>query len=125
MKNVVLIVVCAVAFAMCGQQANAQYPQFPQYPMNGAGYGYGGHHSHHAHHDYHYSAPVPNYQQNYNLGYGSYGIGNALPSVYGSNYSYPQYAPPVVPTYYQNNYYERPSHSHHSWHLGHYLMGHH
>jgi|LakMenEpi03Aug12_release.lakeMendotaPanAssembly.Ray.scaffolds.fasta_scaffold141298_2 hypothetical protein len=116
MRSVLSMAVCVLVFALSSQQAKAQYPVY------GGGYGHGGHR---VHHDHHYSVPTPIYQQNYNSGYGSYGVGNALPPVYGSSYSYPQYVPPVTTSIYSNNYYGRPVHSHHSWHPGHYLLGHH
>ena len=57
--------------------------------------------------------------------YPSYGYGNSLPSGYGGGIAYPQYNTPQVSSYYSNNYYGRLTHSHHSWHPGHYLSGHH
>ncbi len=96
MRSVLSMAVCVLVFALSSQQAKAQYPVY------GGGYGHGGHR---VHHDHHYSVPTPIYQQNYNSGYGSYGMGNALPPVYGSSYSYPQYVPPVTTSIYSNNYY--------------------
>lgn len=116
MRSVLLSLVCAVGLAVTAEQASAQYPVY------GGGYGYGGHH---VHHDHHYSTPAPLYAPSYGSAYGSYGVGNSISPVYGNSYPQPQFAPPVTTSYYSNNYYGRPSHSHHSWHPGHYLLGHH
>jgi hypothetical protein len=111
------VAVCVLVFALTGQQAMAQYPVYV------GGYGRGGHH---VHHDHHYTVPSPIYHdQYYNAGFGSYGLGNGLPPVYGSGYSYPQYIPHGTTSIYSNNYYGHAAHSHHGWHLGHYLLGHH
>ncbi|MFO0944152.1 MAG: hypothetical protein U0930_25870 [Pirellulales bacterium] len=119
MKKLLLIAFGVTLFAFTGQQASAQYPFY------GEGYNGYGHGGHYTHHDHHYSVPAPLYQPSYASSYGAYGIGNAVPPVYGAATPTPQYAPPVATAYYSNNYYGRPAHSHHSWHPGHYLLGHH
>ncbi|XZE35781.1 hypothetical protein SH501x_001323 [Pirellulaceae bacterium SH501] len=113
MKSVLLSLVCAVGLAVTAEQASAQYPIY------GGGFGYG------SHHDQHYSTRAPMYTPSYGSTYGAYGYGNSIPPVYGNSYSQPQFAPPVSTSYYSNNYYGRPIQSHHNWHAGHYLSGHH
>jgi hypothetical protein len=116
MKKFLLIAFGVAIVAFTSQHASAHYPVY------GGGYGHG---AHYARHDHHYSAPAPLNHPSYSSSYGAYGMGNVVPPVYGSGYSHPQYAPPVATSYYSNNYYGRPTHSHHSWHPGHYLLGHH
>jgi hypothetical protein len=117
MRIVVCVALAGLGLLFTSEQASAQYPSY-----GGSGYGHGGHYSHH---DHHYAAPPQPYVQGYGSGLPSYGYGNSLPSGYGGGIAYPQYNTPQVSSYYSNNYYGRPAHSHHSWHLGHYLSGHH
>lgn len=112
--------ICAAAVGMgllfTAKQAIAQYPSFSS---NGHG-----HQSHYSHHDHHYVQPARPYVQRYGE-QPSYGLSGSLPPVYGRGIAYPQYTTPPVTSYQSNNYYIRPNHSHHNWHLGHYLLGHH
>lgn len=91
--------------------------------LRAGGYGqsYGGHHWHG---DHHVSLPQ-SYVQGYGNGISAYGFNNSIPQQYSSNYAYPQAGVPQVSSFYSNNYYVRPTYSHHSWHPGHYLFGHH
>lgn len=116
MRIVICVAVAFVASVVGTGQVSAQYPAF-------GGYGYG--HGHSAHHDHHYSVPIQPHTQNFAPAYPSYGYGNSYSSGYGNAPPAPQYSVPQVSSYYSNNYYGRPSHSHHNWHPGHYLLGHH
>lgn len=116
MRIVVCVALAGLGLLFTSEQASAQYPSY-----GGSGYGHGGHYSHH---DHHYAAPPQPYVQGYGSGLPSFGYGNSLPSGYSGG-AYPQYNTPQVSSYYSNNYYNRPTHAHHSWHPGHYLSGHH
>ena len=119
MKVLYGIAIVGLGMSLAPAQASAQYPS------HGA-YGYS--HPHLVHHDpHHYAQPQP-YVLGYGAGYNSFNLGNSLsPPSYGAyqgSIGYPQVSPPVS-SYYSNNYYGSPSHSHHSWHPGHFLSGHH
>ena len=117
MKTVYGLAVLGLALLFSTNEASAQYPSY-----GGFGQGYSRHHSHH---DHHYVAPQQSYGQGYGSGIPSYGYNSQFSQPYSSNYGYPQTGIPQVSSYYSNNYYGRPAHSHHSWHPGHYLSGHH
>ena len=121
MRFVLCFAFTCIALGFAGtQRANAQYPMVaPQ--------SYGQFAPGHAHHS-HYCAPSAS---PYYSGYGApvmpYPPAVSYPPVYGANAIY---APPAVPQssiYYSNStYYGRPpAHTHHGWHPGHYLLGHH
>ncbi|MDX1926739.1 MAG: hypothetical protein SFV81_09485 [Pirellulaceae bacterium] len=118
MRIMICVGVAILASVVGAGQASAQYPSY-------GGHGYG--HGQVVHHDHHYGARIQPYPQSFApaFGYGnsySSGYGNAIPV---PQYQVPQYSVPQVSSYYSNNYYSRPQHSHHSWHPGHYLLGHH
>lgn len=116
MRIIICVAAAMVASVVGASQANAQYPSF-------GGYGYG--HGHSVHHDQHYGVPVQPYSPSYAPAYPSYGYGSSYSSGYGNAFQMPQYPTPPISSYQSNNYYGRPVHSHHSWHPGHYLLGHH
>ena len=116
MKTLYGLAVFGLVLLFSTTDAKAQYPSY-------GGYGqiYGGHHWHGNHH---VSLPQ-SYVQGYGNGISAYGFNNSIPQQYSSNYAYPQAGVPQVSSFYSNNYYVRPTYSHHSWHQGHYLFGHH
>ena len=116
MRTLLCVAVVGLGLLFTSEQASAQFPSYGSY-----GYGDGAHYSHH---DHHYAVPAQPYVQGYGTGLPTYGYGNTISSGYGGGITYPQYSTPQVSSYYSNNYYGRPSRSNHSWHPGHYLLGH-
>lgn len=124
MKNVFGLSVVCLGLLFGSQQANAQHPGYGQHGMVHQGYvqsGYGHHQN--FHHGHQFAVPSPN---QYYSGYGS-PVQSYAPSggLYGGGNGYGQIVIPRTTTSYSNNYYGQPTHSHHSWHPGHYLLGHH
>jgi hypothetical protein len=128
MKTVLSLSVVWLVLVAGTQQASAQYPGHGRHGTRHHGYGQ----SNYGHHyDYHYGPPptpspppiVLNYgaaPQPYLPTAGQYGGGQ-----YGGGMGYGQVAIPGTTTNYSNNYYVQPTHEHHPWHPGHYLLGHH
>lgn len=107
------------------ERAEAQYPIYA--PQT---YGHVVHeHDYHDHYDDHYHAPpAPQYYSGYAAVpvYPQYVPRVSYSPVYsGGGLGYVQPVVPQSPVYYSNNYYNQSAHTHHGWHLGHYLRGHH
>lgn len=123
MKYLLSLSVICLGFAVGSQQASAQHSGYGQHGLNQHGYAQRGisHHQNY-HNDHHYAPASPQYYSGYAGPVSPY-----VPSggVYGGGYGSGQVVIPRTTTNYSNNYYGQPTHSHHTWHPGHYLLGHH
>jgi hypothetical protein len=137
MRSLVCVVVAVLVSFVSAEQASAQFPSYGGY---GSGYGnswnnngwngssWNGNgnglvNSYGVHHDHYCKIPAQPYTQNFGQTFPSYGYGNSYSSNYGNAAPFSQYPTPQVSSYYSNNYYGQPHHSHHGWHPGHYLLG--
>lgn len=109
----------ALGFA-AAPRASAQYPVYAP-----PSYGHVVHDHSHSHH--HYRPLTTQYYSGYGAPVYQYAPRPSYSPVYGSGVVYAQPAAPPSPIYYSNSTYYNvpPAHTHHRWHPGHYLLGHH
>lgn len=140
----VLTIIAVLGLGPLGfERADAQYPIYAPQTYAPVVQDYDDHYDDHYdddHHQDHYYTPAPTHYSGYAAvpAYPQYvpSVSVPLPSISVPSVSYSPvysdgalgYVQPVIPqspVYYSNNYYGQPAYTHHRWHPGHYLRGHH